>query len=381
MKKISILGSTGSIGTQTLDVINQHQDIEVLALAAHSNISLLEKQIRQFHPRLVAVWDEEKAIALKNNIKDINCDVEFGPRGLIDVACIDDAQLVVGATVGTVGIEAILSAIRNHKDIALANKETLVCAGDIIMNEARDMGIHILPVDSEHSAIFQCLQGQSDNHIYKIWLTASGGAFRGYNKDQLSNIKVKDALTNPNWHMGAKVTIDSSTMVNKGLEMIEAMHLFDISIDDIEVVIQPQSIVHSMVEFDDGAIIAQIGIPDMRIPIQYALYYPYRYELNSKRITVDMINDIRFEKPDLSIFKGTLLAYHAAKEGGSMPTVFNTADEEAVKLFIDGYISWLDIYDVIDDAMNHHDIQKINNLEDIFETIESTKNYIRGIYR
>ena len=327
MKKIAILGSTGSIGTQTLEVVRENKDIEVLGLAAGNNIQLLEEQIREFKPRLAAVWKEEKAKELRENIKDLNVKVVSGMEGLIELAVLDDTEILVTAIVGMIGIRPTIEAIKAGKDIALANKETLVTAGHIIMPLAKEHHVSILPVDSEHSAIFQSLQGSNRKELHKILLTASGGPFRGKKRDELINIQVEDALKHPNWEMGRKITIDSSTLVNKGLEVIEAKWLFDVDIDQIEVVVHPQSIIHSMVEYVDGAIIAELGTPDMKLPIQYALYYPERRFLPGERVDFTTLSQLTFEKPDMETFYGLRLAFEAGREGGSLPTVFNAANE------------------------------------------------------
>ena len=335
MKKISVLGSTGSIGTQTLEVVRNNGDIQVTALAAGRNIALLEKQIREFHPRIACVWDEEKGKELRLKVADLPVKVYSGMEGLIEAATEPEAEIVVTAVVGMIGIRPTIAAMEAGKDIALANKETLVTAGHIITKLAKEKGVKLLPVDSEHSAIFQCLNGEREHgcSISKILLTASGGPFRGWNREQLKSVTVEDALKHPNWSMGHKITIDSSTMVNKGLEVMEAKWLFFLYFDQIQVVVQPQSIVHSMVEFEDGAVMAQLGTPDMKLPIQYALYYPRRRFLPGERLDFWKLGDIRFEKPDMETFRGLKLAYEAGREGGTMPVVFNAANELAVKKF------------------------------------------------
>ena len=359
MKKIAILGSTGSIGTQTLEVVRENRDIEVTALAAGSNIGLLEAQIRKFHPVLAAVWDEAKAKELRENVKDLDVKVVSGMDGLIEVAVQQDAEILVTAIVGMIGILPTIEGIKAGKDIALANKETLVTAGHIIMPLAKEYGVSILPVDSEHSAIFQSLQGGQHKALHKILLTASGGPFRGKKREELLNIQVEDALKHPNWEMGRKITIDSSTMVNKGLEVIEAKWLFDVSVDQIQVVVQPQSIIHSMVEYVDGAVIAQLGTPDMKLPIQYALYYPKRRYLPGDRLDFETLSQITFERPDMETFYGLKLAYEAGKTGGSLPTVFNAANERAVAMFLNREIGYLQIPDKtlveIDQIKNYPD--------------------------
>ena len=368
MKKIAILGSTGSIGTQTLEVVRENRDIEVTALAAGSNIGLLEAQIRKFHPVLAAVWDEAKAKELRENVKDLDVKVVSGMDGLIEVAVQQDAEILVTAIVGMIGILPTIEGIKAGKDIALANKETLVTAGHIIMPLAKEYGVSILPVDSEHSAIFQSLQGGQHKALHKILLTASGGPFRGKKREELLNIQVEDALKHPNWEMGRKITIDSSTMVNKGLEVIEAKWLFDVSVDQIQVVVQPKSIIHSMVEFKDGAVMAQLGSPDMRLPIQYALYYPERRELNTERLDFYELANITFEKPDMETFKGLKLAYEAAARGGNIPTALNAANEVAVARFLDRKIKYLDIPDIIEYAMNEVDYINNPTVEQILST-------------
>lgn len=372
MKKISILGSTGSIGTQTLDVVRFNRDIQVTAMAAGSNIGLLEKQIREFNPVLACVWDEEKAKELKENIKDLPVKVVSGMDGLLEAATEKEAEVVVAAVVGMIGIRPAIAAMEAGKDIALANKETLVTAGHIIMPLAKKKKVSILPVDSEHSAIFQCLNGEKRDQIEKILLTASGGPFRGRTRDEMRDIQVEDALKHPNWAMGRKITIDSSTMVNKGLEVMEARWLFDVDMDQVQVVIQPKSVIHSMVEFKDGAVMAQFGTPDMRLPIQYALYYPERKYLPGERLDFWALNQIAFEKPDFDNFPALSLAYKAGKAGGSLPTVFNAANEYAVGQFLDRKISYLAIVDMIQRAMEGHRVIENPTVEQILETERET---------
>lgn len=354
MKKIAILGSTGSIGTQTLDVVRNNKDLEVVSLVAGSNIDLLEKQIIEFHPRYVSVWEEEKAKELKERLKDKQVEVLFGMDGMTICATLDEVEIVVAAVVGMIGIRPTIAAIKAGKDIALANKETLVTAGHIIMPLVKECGVKLLPVDSEHSAIFQSLNGEKNNKITRILLTASGGPFRGKKREELKNIQVEDALKHPNWSMGRKITIDSSTMVNKGLEVMEAKWLFDVPIDAIEVVVQPQSVIHSMVEFEDGAVMAQLGTPDMRLPIQYALYYPERRMLPGERLHFEQLMHLDFEKPDMDTFTGLRLAYEVGRKGGSMPTVYNAANERAVAMFLNRRIGYLEILDVIQYALDQH---------------------------
>lgn len=379
MKKISILGSTGSIGTQTLDVVRSNNDIEVVALAAGRNIKALAEQVREFRPKLVCVAEEKDIKELKLLISDISCEVCHGMEGLIRVATHNEAEIVVTAVVGMMGIIPTIEAIKTGHDIALANKETLVTAGHIIMPLAREYNIRILPVDSEHSAIFQSLNGEDGKTIDKILLTASGGPFRGFNREQMRNVTVADALKHPNWSMGRKITIDSATMVNKGLEVMEAKWLFDVEIDDVQVIVQPQSIIHSMVQYIDGSIIAQLGCPDMRLPIQYALYYPERRIMNNEKLDFFKLKSITFEEPDMKEFAGLRLAYEAGRKGGNMPTIFNAANEYAVPMFLDGRISFLTITDMIEHAMNC--IQYIDNpsVEEVLETEKATYELLRNM--
>lgn len=365
MKKIAILGSTGSIGTQTLDIVREQGDIQVVAMAAGSNISLLEAQMREFRPSLVSVWDEKKAKELRTNTKDLGIKILSGMEGLLEVSVIPESEILVTAIVGMLGIRPTIAAIKAGKKIALANKETLVTAGHIIIPLAKEYKVPILPVDSEHSAIFQSLQGAGDNKISRILLTASGGPFRGRKSDDLKNIQVEDALKHPNWSMGRKITIDSSTLVNKGLEVMEAKWLFDVTLDQIQVVVHPQSVIHSAVEYEDGAVIAQLGTPDMRLPIQYALYYPERRNLSGRRLDLFEIADLTFEKPDTDTFRGLALAYLAMEKGGNIPTVYNAANEKAVSLFLDRKISYPEITELIEACMedaefiDHPDVDEI----------------------
>jgi len=365
MKKIAILGSTGSIGTQTLDIVREQGDIQVVAMAAGSNISLLEAQMREFKPSLVSVWDEKKASELRTNTKDLGIKIVSGMEGLLEVSVIPESEILVTAIVGMLGIRPTIAAIKAGKKIALANKETLVTAGHIIIPLAKEYKVPILPVDSEHSAIFQSLQGAGDNKISRILLTASGGPFRGRKADELKNIQVEDALKHPNWSMGRKITIDSSTLVNKGLEVMEAKWLFDVTLDQIQVVVHPQSVIHSAVEYEDGAVIAQLGTPDMRLPIQYALYYPERRNLSGRRLDLFEIADLTFEKPDTDTFRGLALAYLAMEKGGNIPTVYNAANEKAVSLFLDRKISYPEITELIEACMedaefiDHPDVDEI----------------------
>ncbi len=368
MRKIAILGSTGSIGTQTLEVVRENGDIKVSALAAGNNITLLEKQIREFLPETAAVWSEERAAKLRENVSDLDVNIVSGMEGLMEVAAMQGTEMVVTAIVGMIGIRPTIAAIQAGKDIALANKETLVTAGHIIMPLAEECGVRILPVDSEHSAIFQSLQGGQEKALHKILLTASGGPFRGKKREDLLNIQPEDALKHPNWEMGRKITIDSSTLVNKGLEVIEAKWLFNVDIDQIQVVVQPQSIIHSMVEYVDGAIIAELGTPDMKLPIQYALYYPERRYLPGERLDFQSLSHMTFEKPDMDTFYGLRLAFEAGREGGSLPTVFNAANELAVSKFLDRKIKYLEIPEIIETCMREHRNILNPSVEEILET-------------
>ena len=378
MKRISILGSTGSIGTQTLEVVRQNGDIQVTALAAGSNIEKLEEQIREFRPALACVWQEEKAAELRVRTADLPVRIVSGMEGLIEAAAEPSADLTVTAVVGMIGIRPTIAAMEAGKDIALANKETLATAGHIIMPLAQKLGVRILPVDSEHSAIFQCLHGENKNPASRILLTASGGPFRGRTREQMRGIQVEDALKHPNWTMGAKITIDSSTMVNKGLEVMEARWLFDVDFDQIQVVVQPQSVIHSMVEFADGAVMAQLGTPDMKLPIQYALYYPERRYLAGERLDFWSLNQITFEKPDLENFPGLALAYEAGRTGGTMPTVFNAANEYAVREFLNRRISYLEITEMIQAAMERHAPVPDPSVEEILETEASVYDFLES---
>ena len=379
MKKIAILGSTGSIGTQTLEVIRENKDIEVTGLAAGTNVDLLEKQIREFQPKLVAMWTEEKAKELKSRIRDLDVKVVSRMDGLLEIATMEESEILVTAIVGMIGIRPTIAAIKAGKDIALANKETLVTAGHIIMPLAKECGVKILPVDSEHSAIFQSLQGShGKNELKKILLTASGGPFRGKKQEDLAHVKVEDALKHPNWAMGRKITIDSSTMVNKGLEVMEARWLFNVDIDDVQVVVQPQSVIHSMVEYVDGAVIAQLGTPDMKLPIQYALYYPERKFLPGERLDFAKLGRITFENPDMEVFRGLKLAYAAGTRGGSLPTVYNAANEYAVGKFLNREISYLTIIDMIEGAMEHHKVVENPDVDAILAAERETYEYIES---
>lgn len=378
MKKIGILGSTGSIGTQTLQIARDNRDLEILALAAGKNDKKMEEQIREFHPRLVCMWEEEAAKRLRLAVADTDTEIVYGMEGLLQIAVMDEMEILVTALVGMIGIRPTIAAIKAKKTIALANKETLVTAGHIIMPLAKEMGVSILPVDSEHSAIFQSMQGQSNNRLEKILLTASGGPFRGMKRDQLKNMTVEDALKHPNWSMGKKITIDSATLVNKGLEVIEAKWLFQVKPQDIQVVIQPQSIIHSMVSYEDGAVIAQLGIPDMKLPIQYALFYPDRRPMKEERIDFFKLGQITFEEPDTDTFLGLNLAYEAIRQGGSMPTVLNAANERAVSLFLGHKIRFLQIYDLIADSMEHHKVIENPTVDEILQAEKECYMYIDG---
>ena len=376
MKKIAILGSTGSIGTQTLDIVREQGDIQVVAMAAGSNISLLEAQMREFRPSLVSVWDEKKASELRTNTKDLGIKIVSGMEGLLEVSVIPESEILVTAIVGMLGIRPTIAAIKAGKKIALANKETLVTAGHIIIPLAKEYKVPILPVDSEHSAIFQSLQGAGDNKISRILLTASGGPFRGRKADELKNIQVEDALKHPNWSMGRKITIDSSTLVNKGLEVMEAKWLFDVALDQIQVVVHPQSVIHSAVEYQDGAVIAQLGTPDMRLPIQYALYYPERRNLSGRRLDLFEIADLTFEKPDTDTFRGLALAYQAMEKGGNIPTVYNAANEKAVSLFLDRKISYPEITELIEACMEYAEFIDHPDVDEILGTEAAAYEFI-----
>lgn len=379
MKKLAILGSTGSIGTQTLDVVRFHpEDFQVVALAANSNVDRMEKQIREFRPLLAVMGREEAAQELKSRIADTDVRVLSGMDGLIEMAQMPESDILVTAIVGMIGIRPTLAAIEAGKDIALANKETLVTAGHLIIPSAAEHNVRILPVDSEHSAIFQCLHGEDRRQIEKLLITASGGPFRGMTRDQLADVGPEDALKHPTWSMGAKITIDSATLVNKGLEVMEAKWLFGVDIDDIQVVVQPQSIIHSMVEFKDGAILAQLGSPDMRLPIQYALYYPERRPMPGERLDFTKLTSIQIERPDMDTFQGLPLAIRSAKCGGSMPTVFNAANEAAVAGFLAHKIGFLDIYDLITGAMEAHKVIENPNLDQILDTEKEAREWVQA---
>ena len=380
MRKIVLLGSTGSIGTQTLDVVrNNKEELEVVGIAANSSVDKVEEQVREFHPRYVAMFDKEAAAKLKDRISDLGIDVLSGMEGLLEIVSVPEADTVLTAVVGMIGIQPTIRAIEAGKDIALANKETLVCAGHIIMPLAREKGVKILPVDSEHSAIFQSLNGEPKDKVEKILLTASGGPFRGKKRSELENMTAADALKHPNWDMGPKVTIDSSSLVNKGLEVMEARWLFDVSLDNIEVVVHPQSIVHSAVQYVDGAVMAQLGVPDMKLPIQYALFYPDRRPMAEKRLDLFELHSLTFEKPDTDTFRGLKLAFDAARCGGSMPTVFNAANEMAVKRFLKGDIKYLQIYEMIEKAMENHKVIENPDVSQILEAEKETYSFLENL--
>ena len=376
MKKIGILGSTGSIGTQTLEIVRNNPDLEVCALAAGSNAALLEEQIREFSPGAAALWDEEAAAELRLKVKDTPTRILSGMEGLLEIAQMDEMEVLVTAIVGMIGIKPTIAAIEAGKTIALANKETLVTAGHLIIPLAAERGVSILPVDSEHSAIFQSMQGENRERISKILLTASGGPFRGRRRDDLTEITVEDALKHPNWSMGKKITVDSATLVNKGLEVIEAKWLFGVEPEKIQVVVHPQSIIHSMVEYADGGIMAQLGMPDMKLPIQYALFYPDRRFMDGKKVDFFEVASMTFERPDLETFPGLKMAYEAIAAGGSMPAVYNAANEKAVSLFLSKKIRFLEIYDLIREAMENHKVIAEPSLEDILETEAAVYEFI-----
>lgn len=379
MKQIVLLGSTGSIGTQTLEVVRAYSDrLSVAALAAGSNVEKMEQQIREFHPSVAVMWSEKAASDLRQRVADLDIKVLCGMEGLLEISVLKEADVVVTAIVGMIGIRPTIAAIRAGKDIALANKETLVTAGHIIMPLAKEAGVRILPVDSEHSAIFQSLNGEPQDKIKRILLTASGGPFRGWTKERMAGVQVEDALKHPNWSMGRKITIDSATMVNKGLEVMEAGWLFSVTPDQITVVVQPQSIIHSMVEYVDGAVIAQLGVPDMKLPIQYALFYPDRLPMQDNEVDFFALGQITFEKPDLQVFTGLKLAYDAFRQGGSMPTVFNAANEKAVSLFLDRRIGFLEIPELIGLSMEQHQKIEQPTVEQILEAEAATYEFIES---
>ena len=377
MRKIAILGSTGSIGTQTLDIVRKESDLQVTAMAAGSNVELMERQVREFRPELVAMWTEEAANDLRGRLKDLPVRVTYGMDGLLEVAIHEESEVLVTAIVGMIGIRPTIAAIESGKDIALANKETLVTAGHIIMPLAEEKGVSILPVDSEHSAIFQSMHGENRARVEKILLTASGGPFRGKKREELMSMTVEDALNHPNWSMGKKVTIDSASLVNKGLEVMEAKWLFDVELDQIQVVVHPQSIIHSAVQYVDGGIMAQLGVPDMKLPIQYALFYPDRRPMDTKRVDLFSLRQLTFEEPDTNTFRGLELAYRAARRGGTLPTVFNAANEMAVALFLQRKITFLQIPELIESSMENHQVTDDPSVEKILETETETYDYIK----
>lgn len=378
MKKIAILGSTGSIGTQTLDVVRANGDIEVLGISAGRNVKLLEEQAREFHPQLIAVWEEAAAKDLAVRLKDTDIKIVSGMEGLLELAHMPEVEILVTAVVGMIGIRPTMEGIRAGKDIALANKETLVTAGHLIIPMAKEYGVKILPVDSEHSAIFQALHGEERRQVEKLLITASGGPFRGKKTEDLQQVTLADTLKHPNWVMGQKITVDSATLVNKGLEVMEARWLFDVDLGHIQVVVQPKSIIHSMVEFKDGAVMAQLGTPDMRLPIQYALYYPERRFLDGERLDFHKLKEITFEDPDMDTFLGLPMAMEAARKGGSMPTVFNAANELAVKKFLQEKIRFLDIYEIIRQSMDRHKVIQNPNLDEILAAEDETYKWIES---
>ena len=379
MKKITVLGSTGSIGTQTLEIVRDNPDLQIAALAAGQNVDLMEKQVREFSPRIAGMWSEAAAKDLQERIADLPVKVVCGMDGLLEIAAMPDSDVVVTAVVGMIGIRPTIAAIESKKTIALANKETLVTAGHLIMPLAAQKGVPILPVDSEHSAIFQSLQGSAGNRIHRILLTASGGPFRGMGREDLERMSLEDALKHPNWSMGKKVTIDSASLVNKGLEVMEARWLFDVPLEQIQVLVHPQSILHSAVEYEDGAVIGQMGLPDMKLPIQYALLYPERRPMRMPYMDLFRIGQLTFEEPDTETFPGLALAYRAAKCAGSMPTVFNAANEMAVKLLLEKKIRFAQIPELIEAAMNHHRVIGNPDLEEILETEAETYEFIRHL--
>ena len=378
MKKIAILGSTGSIGTQTLDVVRANGDIQVLGISAGRNIKMLEEQAREFYPQLIAVWDENAARDLAVRLADLDVKIVSGMEGLLELARMPQTDILVTAVVGMIGIRPTMEAIKAGKDIALANKETLVTAGHLIIPMAKENDVQILPVDSEHSAIFQALHGEKRAQVEKLLITASGGPFRGKKRADLEKVTLADTLKHPNWVMGQKITVDSATLVNKGLEVMEARWLFDVDVDHIQVVVQPKSIIHSMVEFKDGAVMAQLGTPDMRLPIQYALYYPERRFLDGERLDFHKLKEITFEDPDMDTFLGLPMAIDAARKGGSMPTVFNAANELAVKKFLQEKIGFLDIYDIIEQSMDRHKVIADPTLEEILAVEDETYKWIES---
>lgn len=382
MKRVTILGATGSIGTQTLDVISQNSDdFEVVALTASESVEKMAELIQRFCPSYAVMKNEEKAEELRKLLPNHSCEILYGMDGFVAVSTLPNVDVVVAAMVGMIGLRPVMEAIRAGKDIALANKETLVTAGHIIMPLAKEYGVSILPVDSEHSAIFQCLNGEKKSQIETLFLTASGGPFRHGTKEELEKVTVEQALMHPNWSMGAKITIDSATMINKGLEMIEAKWLFDVDIDKIHVLLQPKSVIHSMVGFVDGAVMAQLGTPDMRLPIQYALYYPERNYLGGERLNFEALADIQFEKPNTDVLRGIPIAVGASRIGGSMLTAMNAANEYAVARFLKKDIAFLQIYDMIEYAMSKHQVIKHPDLSQILETERETYERLNKDWR
>lgn len=377
-KRLIILGSTGSIGTQALEVARDNKDIEIVGLAAKGSVDLVEKQVREFNPKYVAMYDESAAAVLKERLVDLPVAVYSGMDGLLELSHKDDYDILLTAIVGMIGIRPTIEAINSGKDIALANKETLVTAGHIIMPLAKEKGVQILPVDSEHSAIFQSLQG-NPKKIKRILLTASGGPFRGRTRDEMKEVTVADALKHPNWSMGRKITIDSATMVNKGLEVMEAKWLFDVDYDQIQVVVHPESILHSAVEYVDGAVIGQMGVPDMKLPIQYALYYPDRMPMHGNELDLFKVGTMNFMAPDMDTFYGLKLAIKAGKRGGSLPTVYNAANERAVALFLDNKIKFLEIAELIEKCMDNHKVIDNPSLDEILNAEQETYNYIDSL--
>lgn len=377
MKKIAILGSTGSIGTQTLEIVRNQPDLQVVSLAAGTNTELMEKQIREFHPRIAAMWSEKAAADLAARVADMDVKIVSGMDGLLEISTLEEAEVLVTAIVGMIGIRPTIAAIEQGKTIALANKETLVTAGHLIMPLAKAHGVSILPVDSEHSAIFQSMHGENRARVEKILLTASGGPFRGKSREELADMTVEDALKHPNWSMGKKVTIDSASLCNKGLEVMEARWLFDVSLSQIEVVVHPQSILHSAVQYADGGIMGQMGVPDMKLPIQYALFYPDRRPMDIGRVDLCKLGSLTFEKPDTETFQGLALAYRAAERGGSLPTVFNAANEKAVALFLDKKLRFLEIPELIGAAMDAHQVTENPTVEEILAAETETYEYIK----
>lgn len=378
-KRLSILGSTGSIGTQTLELVREHEELEVVSIAAGKNIEKMEEQIREFRPKYALLWEEKDAKELTSRVHDLNTKILYGMEGMIQMVTEKDVDVVLTAVVGMIGIRPTIAAIESGKTIALANKETLVTAGHLIMPLAKKHGVSIYPVDSEHSAIFQSLNGERKEDLEKIILTASGGPFRGRKTNDLQNIAVADALNHPNWSMGKKITIDSATLVNKGLEVLEAAWLFDVPLEKVQVVVHPQSIIHSMVQYKDGGIMAQLGMPDMKLPIQYALFYPERKAMDAERVDFFKLQNMTFEEADTDTFKGLALAYKAGTIGGSIPTVYNASNEKCVDLFLNNKISFLEISEIIEKCMDHHKVINHPSVSEILETEEETYEYIKSL--